>query len=190
LAVLYLSKGEHKNALGFIKKALTFLDSNSYSRQLIDCYSILNSIYHEQKDYLNELRFFKLHAAANDSANSREKVSNITKMEMQFEFDKIHLADSIKSVEEIKLRDAKISEKRYQSFFLFSVLLLTIVALGLIYSRFQYTKKQKQIIEEKNREITDSINYAKKIQSSIMPNDKYFEKELERLKNKNGKNLT
>lgn len=178
---LYLVLEQLPQALEYTTKALSFLDTNSYSRYLISCYNNLNRIYHEKKDYKNELKYFKLYSIASDSANSREKISSITKMEMQNEFSKIHLADSIKSVEEIKLKDLKISTKNTQTYFLIFILLLTVVALSLIYSRFKLTKMQKQIIEQKNKEITDSINYANKIQQSILPNEKYIDKEIKRL---------
>ena len=42
--------------------------------------------------------------------------------------------------------------------------------------------EQKKLIEEKQKEILDSIHYAKRIQKTLMPTDKYFEKETERLK--------
>lgn len=37
-----------------------------------------------------------------------------------------------------------------------------------------------RIIEEKQKEIVDSINYAKRIQGSVMPNNSYIEKHLKR----------
>ncbi len=39
-------------------------------------------------------------------------------------------------------------------------------------TRTSELRTQKEIVEEKNREITDSINYAKRIQSAILPTDK------------------
>jgi hypothetical protein len=36
--------------------------------------------------------------------------------------------------------------------------------------------------EEKNKSITDSIQYAKRIQQSLLPTEKYIEKSLKRLK--------
>jgi hypothetical protein len=35
---------------------------------------------------------------------------------------------------------------------------------------------QKELVEVKNKEITDSINYAKRIQQSILTSDNYFKK--------------
>lgn len=41
---------------------------------------------------------------------------------------------------------------------------------------------QKDIIEEKQKEIIDSITYAKRIQKSLLPTDKYIESSLNRMK--------
>jgi len=41
--------------------------------------------------------------------------------------------------------------------------------------------KQKEIIEEKNKDITDSILYARRIQQSLLPTMKYIDKNLKRL---------
>jgi len=39
-------------------------------------------------------------------------------------------------------------------------------------------EKQKHLIEEHQKEILDSIHYAKRIQRSLLPTDKYFERVL------------
>lgn len=43
-------------------------------------------------------------------------------------------------------------------------------------------EEAKDIVEEKNKEITDSIKYAKRIQTALLPSDKYFEKHFNDLK--------
>jgi hypothetical protein len=42
--------------------------------------------------------------------------------------------------------------------------------------------RQKEAIEEKNKSIIDSINYAKRIQESLLPTEKYLEKIFKKLK--------
>jgi hypothetical protein len=44
--------------------------------------------------------------------------------------------------------------------------------------RLKEIEKQKLIIEEKNEEIISSIRYARRIQNSLMPSQKYLEKTL------------
>ncbi len=65
------------------------------------------------------------------------------------------------------------------------VLILVIIFSVFLYNRFKLTKRQNMIIEEKkleveykNKQITDSINYAQRIQSALLPTEddlkKYF----------------
>jgi uncharacterized membrane protein (DUF106 family) len=65
-----------------------------------------------------------------------------------------------------------------------------------VFNRFRVTNKQKKIIEvqktqvdaafeklhEKNKEVLDSIHYAKRIQSALMPNEKYIDRKLQEFK--------
>lgn len=64
------------------------------------------------------------------------------------------------------------------------IIVIAIVALKLL----QLNKKtnrllkiQNEIIEEKNKDIIDSITYAKRIQNSLLPNEKYIDKTLKRM---------
>ncbi len=66
-------------------------------------------------------------------------------------------------------------------------LLLAIVFSLFIYNRLQLTKKQKQIIEhqkqlveEKQIEVLASIRYAKRIQQSLLPTEKFIERILKK----------
>jgi hypothetical protein len=66
-----------------------------------------------------------------------------------------------------------------------TALLLSVVAIFFIYRSYQQNKRnakallEKNIeIEEKNKEIIDSINYAKRIQFSLMPTEKFFSRVL------------
>jgi len=184
LSDYYSKLNKPKESIEWANKALSYLDTTIYSRPIAIAYSLLTEEYGKLKDYGNELKYYKKYKAASDSSDVQGQNNELRRKEMKMEFDRIHLADSIKSLEEIKMKDLKISAKNTQSYFLIFILLLTVVALSLIYSRFKLTKKQKLIIEAKNKEITDSINYAKKIQRSILPTEKYFDKEIKRLRDK------
>jgi len=39
-------------------------------------------------------------------------------------------------------------------------------------------EKQKELVEEKQKEIVDSIKYARRIQQSLLPTDKYIQRNL------------
>ncbi len=74
---------------------------------------------------------------------------------------------------------------------LFLILIPVSLSIFAIWSHTNTIQKaketivmQKEIIEEKNKDITDSIRYAKRIQESLLPTEKYIEKTLSRLKKK------
>jgi hypothetical protein len=53
---------------------------------------------------------------------------------------------------------------------------------NLVAKQKQEAEYQKYLVEEKQKEIIDSIKYAKRIQQSLLPTDKYIGKSLNRLK--------
>lgn len=68
------------------------------------------------------------------------------------------------------------------------LLLFIITSIFFIFFKnenISFQKKvvmQKEIIEEKNKDITASITYAKRIQQSLLPTDRYIEKNMNRLR--------
>jgi hypothetical protein len=71
-------------------------------------------------------------------------------------------------------------------FLIFIPIILSIYAVWTNTSTIEQAKNtinaQKHIINEKNKDILDSIQYAKRIQDSLMPTDSYLSKHLKRLK--------
>jgi hypothetical protein len=70
-------------------------------------------------------------------------------------------------------------------FFLVPFFLNVYVAWMFIKTREAAEEKinrQKELLETKNSEITDSIHYAKRIQTSLMTNEKYIVRVLKKLK--------
>ena len=47
--------------------------------------------------------------------------------------------------------------------------------------RKHLVEKQKELVEEKQKEIIDSINYASRIQRALITSERYIEKSLNRL---------
>lgn len=67
------------------------------------------------------------------------------------------------------------------------IIIIALIAIKLLQTNRKNNKilkAQKEIIEEKNKDITDSIYYARRIQRSLLPPEKYIQKNLDRLKKK------
>jgi serine phosphatase RsbU (regulator of sigma subunit) len=159
---------------------------------LYDSYAA-NNQYKEASIYL--ARCFDL----KDSIFNIENSNALSELKTNFEVEKKENELKAKA-EEQKIISAE--EKKRQQFIIFGVagiLVIVIIFSISLYKRFRITNKQKQIIElkeketqqqnviiteqkhlveEKHKEITDSINYAERIQRSLLANEKVLAKNL------------
>lgn len=131
-----------------------------------------------------------LYIQMRDSLNNIENRKASIKSQLKYEYEKKAAADSVKVAEEKKLTTFQLKQEENQRYFLYCGLGLAIIFGGVMFNRFRITRKQKNIIEEqkhiveeqknlveeKQKEIMDSIHYAKRVQQSLLPNEKYFSK--------------
>ena len=133
---------------------------------------------------------YELHIVTRDSLKSEENQKAVIQQEFKYKYEKEQsLADAkhnelmhIKS-EQIKTQNEKIEKERAIKYSLTIGMLIVITSIFVIFKNLRKTIKQKGVIEqqkaqvelahdeleEKNQEIIDSIIYAKRIQSAILP---------------------
>src|SRR6185437_6185447 len=146
-------------------------------------------------NYKAAYQHYKLYIAYRDSLNNEETKKKTLQTSMQYEFDKKEIATK---AQQEKLDAINAEEKQKQRVIIYAVaglLLLVGVFAVFIYNRFRITHKQKQIIEEqkvlvdeayeqlheKNKEVMDSIHYAKRIQTASITSEKYIASSLNKL---------
>lgn len=97
---------------------------------------------------------------------------------------------------ELSEKESKLQKQTTIIFSVVAIVILLIVSAFLLINRNRIKQKaneklaatneeiqkQKDIIEEKQKEIIDSIHYSKRIQQSLLPTEKYIEKTFKRLK--------
>lgn len=105
--------------------------------------------------------------------------------QLQYEYAKKHLADSLQVVQDKKINELKFSKEKNQRYFLMAGILLIAVFSIFMFNRYRLTKKQKHIIqlqkelvEQKQKEVIESLNYAKRIQQSWLPTVKFLERKI------------
>jgi serine phosphatase RsbU (regulator of sigma subunit) len=115
---------------------------------------------------------YKQYIILRDKLKSEDIHKAATKEKFQTEYDKQKAID--KKEQEKKDAIVKAESKKQKLIILFVALGLFFVLMfaGFIFRSLRTTNKQKDIIEEKNREITDSIEYALRIQTAILPPQK------------------
>ena len=151
-------------------------------------------------NYKSALDNYQLYIMCRDSIYNEENVRKQTQSEMQYDFDKKELA--AKAEQDKKDLFAE-EEKQKQTIITSSIalgLIIVTVFAFFVFRSLRTTRKQKDIIElqkhevekqktlveiqkheieEKHKEITDSINYAERIQRSFLASDELLNTHLQ-----------
>ncbi|MEO6305721.1 MAG: tetratricopeptide repeat protein [Bacteroidia bacterium] len=125
-----------------------------------------------------------------DTLFNKDFAGQMNEMKEKYESDKNELSISNLN-KEARLKDAEIQQQRLRQYGMTAGLLLLLALSFMLYKNFTRKKKdnviiqhQKNIVDEKNKEITDSITYAKRIQTASLPTENYIQRNMERLKKK------
>ncbi len=141
---------------------------------------------------------YKKYIVLRDQLNNADIKRSATKEKYQSQYDK---QKAIDKVEQEKKDIVTANEKRKQQLIIWSVaggLIVVAGFAGYVFYSLRITRKQKELIErkeketaeqkreieEKQKEIIDSITYARRIQRALITNEKYIDKSLNRLQDK------
>ena len=149
----------------------------------------LSDLYMKTNNYKRSLELYKEFIIYRDSVYNENTTREVTEKEMRFEFDKQMMSDSLARAEEERIKELEYQQElNQQKTYMYGggfILLMVIIFSVIVFQRLKISNKQKVIIqqqkmvvEEKNREITDSITYAKRIQSAILPSMETIQESL------------
>jgi serine phosphatase RsbU (regulator of sigma subunit) len=178
----FMALGLSEKWLGSNDSALTyFIRGLAISKQIgtrdleSNFYYQLSIIYKRKSDFKNSLDALDKYVTLNDSLHGAESTSKIDKLQKVYELDK-------KNKEMAELHEAKVrADEAYRRNLIFSIagaiLLLGIIVVIIIALRNK--QKHNSLLELKNdeisqqkEEITSSITYARRIQQSVMPDER------------------
>ncbi|MBK6951807.1 MAG: tetratricopeptide repeat protein [Crocinitomicaceae bacterium] len=185
-ALAFKKSGDQKNYSTKLNEADQLANESLHfsenSSSLEDLRLSLQQVYLIQKEK-EEYRdaFFTLEKYIEQSyvADSLENRKLFFEQSYKAEYNAKYERDSLLRIEEKKLNQVNLEKERVQKYSLYGGLILLLIFIGFIYNRFKITNRQKNIIEEqkdlveeKQKEILDSINYAKRIQNAILPSQR------------------
>jgi tetratricopeptide (TPR) repeat protein len=183
IGTLYTQQKKFKKAELYLIKAFVLADSIELMTAIPDISLSLHDLFNQTKNYEKALKYYKMHILYRDSLYSDENRKASIQKEMQYEFDKKQVADSLMLVKEREVTSAQFKQEKTTRYALFGGLALVIIFAVFMVNRFTVTQKQKAIIqrqkvlvEEKQKEVMDSIKYARRIQQALLPNESTLKK--------------
>ncbi|MFL5766114.1 MAG: tetratricopeptide repeat protein [Bacteroidia bacterium] len=186
---VYLTQKNYGEAEKYLNRSLALDSAMGSLSQIKNLHEGLSELYLQMGDYKRSLEHYKAYSAVKDSIFDEEKHKEITRHEMNYEFEKKEASMKADEEKRAALADA---DKKKQNIFILLISLVAIAiaiiavivarSLGITRKQKLIIEQQKELVEEQQRAVLDSIRYAKRIQQSLLPTEKYIDKSLDRLK--------
>ncbi len=205
LGRIYFKWGKYGESLQYFNQALKINKELGHKKEVYELYKNIAEVYEKQGLYKTALDNFKNYNALKDSTISEGYLKQISELETKYETDRkdkeliIQKAELKEKINEAALNKAELEKKdaenKRQRLLIYSFILGLIIVFVfsiILYKQFREKKKANILLEEQNieikhqrdmiylqkQEITDSIHYAKRIQTAILPPDRILEKNL------------
>lgn len=203
---IYFEQKDYTKAETYGEQSLAISKTIGFPQNILDAAQLLDNIYEAQGKPAKALEMYKLYIVMRDSVSNMQIQKASLRREFEYNYEKKAAADSIANAKEKEIKQAEINQqqaelrvKKNQQYALYGGLALVLIFAGVMYNRFKVTRKQNQIIrkqaeetqrqksvveeqkaliEEKHKEITDSINYAERIQRSFLASKSLLDEHL------------
>jgi len=185
LSDLYLVEEKYKKALLYANKANELADEYEIpSIAMLTDFSLMK-VYQKLNNDKLALKYAQSYINLNDSLSNLEMKEAIARMEVKYELrEQKQVQKQVQERIEIEHK-AEIKQQKTIMFFILSALMLMAGIALVTLKNYNQKRKANLLLEQKNREIeakkneieaqqkhiTDSIVYAKKIQTALLPPD-------------------
>jgi tetratricopeptide (TPR) repeat protein len=193
IAGVHARLGNKQKAFEYYHRALELAEQSGDKTIIKLAYDEMADLYKQHGDYLLALEYKEKFIAVKDSIFNSENARMIEEMEKKY--------NSEKQQQEIALLTKSKEQERMIMNFLSGGVVMVLILAGLIYNRYRIKQKanlvlsqQKQeieakngqlsrayyeieqksrLLESRNRDITDSIRYAHRLQEATLPIDSF-----------------
>jgi serine phosphatase RsbU (regulator of sigma subunit) len=179
----YLQLNKLKEAESYLLKSLTICNKSEFEGLKVEIYNYLSKMYDKKNDFKNAYLYQNLYLESQQLVENDESKNEILKKELEYDFN---TRQELQRKEAEKMRAISDAEIKAQKKLTLYAIIALVVLFGLIIIVFRsynqkrkanfIISKQKEIVEHKQKEIVDSINYAKYIQNALLPSASAIQK--------------
>ncbi|MCE3260235.1 MAG: nprA [Bacteroidetes bacterium] len=184
LGTLYQKTGKPKKALEYLKMAMTAA-LKIETKQMLNTSEIKEAmayVYSEMGDYKTAFNLLHEHRLLHDSLTNASNVEYLHTLEKTYETEKKEKEIALLNADK-KAKDEELLRKETQGRTMIIVTILGVLIALVSVIAFVNKRKtsrllgkqvneinyQNSVIKEKNKDITDSIQYAKRLQEAVFP---------------------
>ncbi|TND00069.1 MAG: protein serine/threonine phosphatase, partial [Bacteroidetes bacterium] len=189
---LYVKRKEYRKAEPYARKALALANVFGGPVERREPSGQLSAICENTGRVAEAFAFYKQYVALNDSVNNDEVARKSAETEMQFKYLKQTQADSIAQVkkdlfhaQELERETTRTEAQEKITIVFIAAFAIMLVLAVFIFRGYRQKQRanmeisqQKLVIEEQNKEIIDSITYARRIQRALLASDQLLTENL------------
>ncbi|MCE3229112.1 MAG: nprA [Bacteroidetes bacterium] len=191
LSAIYRNLGELARKGGDLKKAMSYLKQAMTTAQKIETKRMLNTseikeamayVYSDMGDYHKAFDLIQEYRSIHDSLTNASNVEYLHTLEKQYETEKKEKEIALLNADKKANDEARLKEQAQGRLIIMAAILgfiiagVSIVAFinkrktsKLLSTQVNEINYQNSVIKEKNKDITDSIQYAKRLQEAVFP---------------------
>ncbi|MGZ3921796.1 MAG: tetratricopeptide repeat protein, partial [Bacteroidia bacterium] len=185
LGNLYLRWHKADSSIYYLEKAYHIAKDINFTQVVSLTSGNLAEIYSKNKKFDKAYSYLLEHKRLSEKLADSDTKKAAIRQNMRYEFEKKEALAKLEQDKKDAITREKSQKQQYIIIFI-SLLLLCVVGLVVfVYRSFLEKRKanveiskQKELVDEKQKEILDSIHYAKRIQSTLLANDHFLNEHL------------
>ena len=169
LAKALYNQGEKEVAKKYAKEGLILAEKAGSPANISGAALLLSKIYGDQGQGMKAFEMHKIYVIMRDSVKNQKNEKALIQQNARYQYQKEKAIDDAERDNLIAIEEKEKEKQTVISIATAVVLLLVLLFLIFVANRLNVARKQKVLIELQNKEIVDSITYAKRIQEAILP---------------------
>jgi len=183
LGQLCENRGDYSKAEEYGVKAYNLAKEIPLEREVRDEAKILSHLFDKMHQPDKAFTYYKLYIDARDSLENKEEAKKLIREELNHEYEQKRQMEALEDEKRQAIADEKQRHERVIRNIFLAAFIVVLFLTGLLWRNLSKIRKSKQIItrqkaevenqkaivDQKNKDITDSINYARRIQHAILP---------------------
>lgn len=177
----YLEKNNISGAENSGKRAYAEAEKMGYVEAVGNAARLLFNVYKKQNKWKEAFTMHEMYTQMRDSIFNEETQKATFKQQTKYEYEKQQALNDAENQKELAVAGEGKKRQQIMTWSIAIGLFLAAIFSLIVFNRLRITRKQKlliekqkKIVDQKNKHITDSINYAKRIQDSILPSEEEF----------------
>lgn len=181
LATIYEKLGRIQDAINTLEQSKDIFEELESKTLLVTTYKALSSLYSKQNNYKMAWEYQVKYADLNDTLFQEDTFRQMAELQTKYDSEK-----QKKQLELLEKENQLKEQKAKNIYYLMIAFGVAALIIGyILYTRYKLKQKANEKltaaykeIEEKNKDITDSIVYAKRIQEAVLPSDEQVRRAL------------